>query len=368
MRRTLRVVLLLILTGVMWNLPMPASAQKQPVRHVVVFKYKKGAPESQIAQVTQRVPRPAHADPGHHRVRGRRQQQPGGEEPRLHARLHADVRQRRLARRLPAAPRAQEVRRAARQARRPRGCLRCRLRRRDNSAAAIPAGRALLYGTLAVGVLDLLDAFVFFGLRSGVQPIRILQSIAAGLLGRASFTGGWPTAALGLVLHFFIAFVIVAGVHDGEPVAAVAAASRRHRRPALRRRRLSDDDVRRRSRISRRWRECRPWPVAINGVLIHMFGVGLPAALAARAARARGRLAAAPQVRSNRAPSISASEPAGPAELERDSTVYSSLIATLRISSFIGGPACSWKPISPAIDRPFTSSSTHTAVTWPLTM
>jgi uncharacterized membrane protein YagU involved in acid resistance len=24
-----------------------------------------------------------------------------------------------------------------------------------------------------------------------------------------------------------------------------------------------------------------PWPVALNGVLIHMFGVGLPAALAA---------------------------------------------------------------------------------------
>ena len=52
MRRTLRVVLLLILTGVIWNLPMPAAAQKQPVRHVVVFKYKKGAPEAQIAQVT----------------------------------------------------------------------------------------------------------------------------------------------------------------------------------------------------------------------------------------------------------------------------------------------------------------------------
>ena len=52
MRRTLRVILLSILTGVILNLPMPASAQKQPVRHIVVFKYKKGAPEAQIAQVT----------------------------------------------------------------------------------------------------------------------------------------------------------------------------------------------------------------------------------------------------------------------------------------------------------------------------
>ena len=42
-----------------------------------------------------------------------------------------------------------------------------------------------------------------------MAPSRILQSIAAGLLGRASFQGGAATAALGLVLHFFIAFGIV---------------------------------------------------------------------------------------------------------------------------------------------------------------
>lgn len=57
------------------------------------------------------------------------------------------------------------------------------------SRAAMPWGRALLVGTLAVGVLDILDAIVFFALR-GAQPIRILQSIAAGLLGRAAFAGG----------------------------------------------------------------------------------------------------------------------------------------------------------------------------------
>jgi len=63
---------------------------------------------------------------------------------------------------------------------------------------------AILWGGLAVGVLDILDAFIVWGLR-GVSPVRILQSIAAGLLGRASFQGGPPTALLGLVLHFFIA-------------------------------------------------------------------------------------------------------------------------------------------------------------------
>jgi hypothetical protein len=36
-----------------------------------------------------------------------------------------------------------------------------------------------------------------------------LQGIAAGLLGAKSFDGGLVTASLGLVLHFFVAFVVV---------------------------------------------------------------------------------------------------------------------------------------------------------------
>lgn len=68
--------------------------------------------------------------------------------------------------------------------------------------------RAVLLGALTVGVLDILDAIVFFGLR-GVAPIRIFQGIAAGLLGRASFQGGAATALLGAFLHFFIAFSVV---------------------------------------------------------------------------------------------------------------------------------------------------------------
>jgi len=38
-----------------------------------------------------------------------------------------------------------------------------------------------------------------------VPAQRIMQSVAAGLLGEASFTGGRATAALGLALHYFIA-------------------------------------------------------------------------------------------------------------------------------------------------------------------
>jgi hypothetical protein len=40
---------------------------------------------------------------------------------------------------------------------------------------------------------------------AGVPAQRILQSVAAGLLGKSSFDGGWSTAILGLVLHFSIA-------------------------------------------------------------------------------------------------------------------------------------------------------------------
>jgi hypothetical protein len=62
----------------------------------------------------------------------------------------------------------------------------------------------ILWGGLIAGVLDITDAFVFFGI-NGAKPIRILQTIASGLLGPRAFKGGWKTAALGLLLHFVIA-------------------------------------------------------------------------------------------------------------------------------------------------------------------
>lgn len=151
----------------------------------------------------------------------------------------------------------------------------------DSAAVGRRAGQAILIGTVAVGVLDILDAFVFFGLR-GVAPIRILQSIASGLLGRGSFQGGMRTAALGLVLHFFIAFCIASvyflasrriPVLIRHPIALGAAyglavyatmnfvvlplSAARSGTPA--------------------------GAVLINGLLIHVFGVGLPSAFAARA-------------------------------------------------------------------------------------
>jgi len=69
----------------------------------------------------------------------------------------------------------------------------------------------IVWGGLVAGVLDSVDAVVAFGLK-GMNPIQVLQFIASGLLGPDSFKGGIATAALGAVLHFFIAFV-AAGVY-----------------------------------------------------------------------------------------------------------------------------------------------------------
>ncbi len=63
----------------------------------------------------------------------------------------------------------------------------------------------ILWGGLVSGVLDITAALVVYG-RFGLPPIRLLQGIAAGLLGPRALEGGLATALLGLLCHFFIAF------------------------------------------------------------------------------------------------------------------------------------------------------------------
>src|SRR5687768_10486310 len=65
------------------------------------------------------------------------------------------------------------------------------------------AGRAILWGGLLAGILDLTAAFVSLGLR-GRTPIRVLHSIASGLFGTEAYNGGLGTALLGVILHFII--------------------------------------------------------------------------------------------------------------------------------------------------------------------
>jgi hypothetical protein len=63
----------------------------------------------------------------------------------------------------------------------------------------------VLAGGLVAGTLDIVYACLFWALKGDVPAQRILQSVAAGLLGEASFEGGRATAALGLALHYLIA-------------------------------------------------------------------------------------------------------------------------------------------------------------------
>lgn len=63
-------------------------------------------------------------------------------------------------------------------------------------------------GGLVVATLDGLFAFTYYGFILGIQPLRIFQGVAAGLLGGAAFSGGIKTFLLGLLLHFVVATCI----------------------------------------------------------------------------------------------------------------------------------------------------------------
>jgi hypothetical protein len=145
----------------------------------------------------------------------------------------------------------------------------------------VSAARAITYGGLTVGILDALDAMIFYGLWRGAMPARVWQGVAFGLLGRPAIEGGLVTAFLGLAIHFFIAFSVAAVYY---------LASRKL------------------SLLQRQWILCGMlygigvhffmqhvvmplsligtptfrWPVFWNGVIGHALIVGLPAAYFAR--------------------------------------------------------------------------------------
>ena len=145
-----------------------------------------------------------------------------------------------------------------------------------NQRSAFAIGLA----TIAVGTLDALDAIIFFGLR-GATPVRIFQSIASGLLGRDAFQGDNRTAWIGVGLHYLIAFLIVLVFY---------MISRRVRfltqRPFIAGLlygivvyfTMSDVVV----PLSAAVQGPLSLPVFANGILIHIFGVGLPTALIVR--------------------------------------------------------------------------------------
>jgi Conserved membrane protein YqhR len=65
---------------------------------------------------------------------------------------------------------------------------------------------AIVLGGLVAGTVDIGAA----SLINMVNPVLILHFIASGLIGRAAFTGGWETAAAGLLLQWLMSLIIAA--------------------------------------------------------------------------------------------------------------------------------------------------------------
>ena len=146
-------------------------------------------------------------------------------------------------------------------------------------------GKAILVGGLIAGALDITYAFILWWLRAQVTPMQILQSVATGILGKASYDGGAGTAILGAFLHFFNALVIAAIFVGASRIWPVLARRATLSGPlygvgvylvmnyvVLP---LSAFPPRTRPPASVVW---------ITGVLAHMFLIGLPIALAAKRA------------------------------------------------------------------------------------
>jgi len=78
------------------------------------------------------------------------------------------------------------------------------------AAATFPARQAgvllpSLWAGAVCGTMDITAALVVYG-SFGLKPVRLLQGIAAGLLGPRSYEGGLATVLLGLFCHYFIAY------------------------------------------------------------------------------------------------------------------------------------------------------------------
>ncbi len=63
-----------------------------------------------------------------------------------------------------------------------------------------------MWGGSIAGACDITYAIVA-NMQRGSPWDRTLQSVASGWLGRDAFSGGMPAAALGLASHFLIAFI-----------------------------------------------------------------------------------------------------------------------------------------------------------------
>ena len=139
-----------------------------------------------------------------------------------------------------------------------------------------------LLGGLVAGTLDITYACIFNYLRRGTRPATVFQSVASGVFGRDAFTGGAKMVVLGGVFHFLIAITaaviyylasrrlrflitqsVLCGIIYGVCVYLVM-----------------NFVVLPMSAIP--FKMSYAWMPLITGLLIHMFGIGLPISLAVR--------------------------------------------------------------------------------------
>ena len=139
---------------------------------------------------------------------------------------------------------------------------------------------AILWGGLFCGVLDITAALMVYGYM-GAKPVRLLQGIAGGLLGPGTYGGGIVTALLGLLCHFVIAFSAAAVFVATSRVAPFLV---RYAVPcgAL----YGKGVYSFMNRIVVPLSAAAKFPFSVKmmviGVVIHIFCVGLPIALATR--------------------------------------------------------------------------------------
>ncbi len=69
------------------------------------------------------------------------------------------------------------------------------------------AWRMVLAAGAAAATLDMVYACTVLYFRHGMNSQRVMQSIASGFYGQAAYSGGWATAAVGFVAHYFILIV-----------------------------------------------------------------------------------------------------------------------------------------------------------------
>jgi hypothetical protein len=148
------------------------------------------------------------------------------------------------------------------------------------SAQKPNAWLAVVWGGIACGVLDITAALIVYG-ALGAKPLRLLQGIAGGLLGRRTYNGGIATALLGLLCHFVIAFS-AAAVY----VAASRVAPFLVRQAVLCGALYGVAVYFFMNRIVVPLSAAAQFPFSLKmmfiGIVIHIFCVGLPIALAAR--------------------------------------------------------------------------------------